>query len=874
MRTNEIGFKTIVIPHFQIHILLPTIDTLRSVRSSSSFLIFLSKLPTMKKSLTSLFLISIIVVNSRGQSVLYVSASGNDQWIGSNSLPLKTLEGAYDKLPATITTPWTIILKGGDGPIQVAKDNNPGFIWLEKSGTELNPINITSESCFAVLTRPLDVEQSPMIRLRDTNYITFSNIHFYKGITASVYFDNTDHSAIRSCKFSGDGLADSIGSTIIIGGNPYATESLKSTYNIIANNIFFDQNITGPKHQHQAIYLQGWSEYNTIFNNTVFDPPAYGIHFWHDNYRDNRAIYNILTQNISVGGGDRALAIGTWAPGENCVFIDTCGNPGTVINNSLSANYVYDALHTEAVYLGLELPISNYPSDSSEQNANFLYANKFPSDPYWLSYNVDRVKDRVIVGDFNRDGYEDDIAALYDNGNGTTNIHVWNTDPVSKTAFDYSGSNGWWYGSAYTAGQTTGRVISGDFDNDSVRDDIAAFYDYGNSLTQIHVWTSDGSKFTSVGAWWSNTGYYSGGYDANRITDRVVSGDFDGDGFFDDIAAFYDNGNSTTNLHLWSSNGSSFQYFWGAGWWGDNISYDVTKITGRVVAVDFNRDTLVNEIAAFYDLGNGNTRLDVWTLFPNTATYSPGKWTKVDGTFNANNLTGRVIAGKFNHDIYHDDIAGFYRNGAGQTVLDTWSSSGSIFSHNGSWWNSSEIGTGYEANNISFCVVSGDFNRDGKGNDITVFYDYKSNCGSLRTNVWRSTDTAFSSTNYTLGYPWLTPSPYIPTSSLTSGRIKSRSETHVITKAETEHLKENILNAYPNPTSKNVVIELHDTEGDEAELSIYSNLGKLVKFDSLSNSGTYLWDGTDNEGIKVKPGIYLIVVRKGRVNISTRIVME
>ena len=39
-------------------------------------------------------------------------------------------------------------------------------------------------------------------------------------------------------------------------------------------------------------------------------------------------------------------------------------------------------------------------------------------------------------------------------------------------------------------------------------------------------------------------------YDVNNITNRVVAGDFDGDGL-DDICAFYDYGNSLMKLWKW-----------------------------------------------------------------------------------------------------------------------------------------------------------------------------------------------------------------------------------------------------------------------------------------------------------------------------------
>ena len=64
-------------------------------------------------------------------------------------------------------------------------------------------------------------------------------------------------------------------------------------------------------------------------------------------------------------------------PNDDCDQADLqyCENPLTVNDNQISDNYVYDHLHSEAVYLGVNVPASNYPSNASEQNANILYSS-------------------------------------------------------------------------------------------------------------------------------------------------------------------------------------------------------------------------------------------------------------------------------------------------------------------------------------------------------------------------------------------------------------------------------------------------------------------------------------------------------------------
>ena len=219
----------------------------------------------------------------------------------------------------------------------------------------------------------------------------------------------------------------------------------------------------------------------------------------------------------------------------------------------------------------------------------------FPEDAKQIrNYDATKISNRTVVGDFDNDGKQDDIAGFYDYGNSETRIHVWKSN---NNIFEYmNGTSGWWSANGYNTNQIKG-VVTGDFDGDNYVDDIAVLYDYGNSETRIHVWKGQGSFFSYMG----NTGFWSViGYDANKVVGRVVSGDFDGDGRFDDIAAFYDYGNSQTRIHVWTGQNSYFYYTGATGFW--NITgYGANNITGRIVPGDFDNDGKFDDIAAFYD---------------------------------------------------------------------------------------------------------------------------------------------------------------------------------------------------------------------------------------------------------------------------------
>ncbi|MFV2022882.1 FG-GAP-like repeat-containing protein, partial [Micromonospora sp. LOL_023] len=100
-------------------------------------------------------------------------------------------------------------------------------------------------------------------------------------------------------------------------------------------------------------------------------------------------------------------------------------------------------------------------------------------------------------------------------------------------------------------------------------DDVVAFYDYGNSETRLWVFIANNSGGLNP----PTVAWYSGGpgtWDLTRT--RLVGGDFNGDGR-DDIGAFYDYGNNETRLWAFTANNSgsfnnpTMQYNSGPGNW-------------------------------------------------------------------------------------------------------------------------------------------------------------------------------------------------------------------------------------------------------------------------------------------------------------------
>lgn len=235
-----------------------------------------------------------------------------------------------------------------------------------------------------------------------------------------------------------------------------------------------------------------------------------------------------------------------------------------------------------------------------------------------IYYDLTKVNGRMVRGDFDNDGHIDDFILIYKTGASSMRFDLFQSNGASQPTFTQSTV---YTLDGYDPDKITGRVVSGDFDGDEKWDDIAVFYDYGNGETRIHTFRSNGNTFTyssSVG-WWNSTGY-----SADKITHRVVSGDFDHDGRVDDIAAFYDYGNGGTRIHVWISNGSSFTYQSSFGWW-NATGYSANKVTGRVISLNIDRDgNNYDDIAVFYDYGPGDYKLHVFESNGNSFEYSKG----------------------------------------------------------------------------------------------------------------------------------------------------------------------------------------------------------------------------------------------------------
>jgi len=458
-------------------------------------------------------------------------------------------------------------------------------------------------------------------------------------------------------------------------------------------------------------------------------------------------------------------------------------------------------------------------------------------------YDANKTSYRMVSGDFDRDGYEDDMAAFYHYGGTTSKLHVWESD---GSFFDFQGSNGWWSGTAYDATKTSGRVVSGDFDRDGFKDDIAAIYDYGNNHTRVHIWTSTGSSMTYAGVWWQS-GYGANGYNAAKITGRVTVGDFDRDGFEDDICMFYDYGNFTTQAHVLQSNGSSAFSF--GSWYNSGAgNFLAGAISYKVVTGDFDRDGYKDDVAAFYAYSGAQTKAFVWRS-TGSSFNSPQTWYNSGaGNFDGNKITGRVVSGDFDHDGYEDDITAFYEYSGSMTRAFVWRSTSTSFNSPLTWYNS---GSGnFNAQLISGKVTSGDFDRDGYNGDATGLYDY----GGLSTRAftWKSTSTTFLSPATT----WEICNP--------GGRIMNPETTGDIKELQAQ---DQSIKVYPNPS--NGVFTVSNGDSNIEKVEVLSIQGSLIRSVSMTDISEYEIN-LQNEA----KGTYIVKVYANNENYIEKVIVE
>lgn len=299
-----------------------------------------------------------------------------------------------------------------------------------------------------------------------------------------------------------------------------------------------------------------------------------------------------------------------------------------------------------------------------------------------------------------------------------------------------------WAASGFPLDRVGDRMVAGDFDGDG-DDDVATAMQMCDGTFRFHVWRAGSGSLAYQGdAGW----YTSGSFTLSRVGGRMVAGDFDGDGT-DDVAMFYRNGGSNAILHVWTGEGTRFAYR--GVWWEVASGYELNNVGDRFVAGDFDGDG-DDDVATAYQYGDGTFRFHVWRSNGSSFVYAGASGWYQSGTYSLAGVAGRLAAGDVSGDG-RDDVVMLRTNGTSGAMLWLWTSTGSSFALAPTRWS---VESGYGLSNVGDRFVVTDVNRDGRADAVTA---YQYGDGTFRYHVWTSSGTTFA---YGGAGGWYTSGPF------------------------------------------------------------------------------------------------------------------
>ena len=708
----------------------------------------------------------------------------------------KTLEDAYSQIEVNsenkITKSYIIELLGESVDVNI---NSTSIKWL-KSGTKEYSIKIISNSNTVVNK---EFPHRPAIKLQDVQNIHFRGITF-NNAKFGIRLVNADSCSISYCKFLvtnyGNDNANGGGAIELSGNcpdNSLISDCTTSDNNTISNNFIrlteeAFQEIGSPKSRAwHGIYLSN-STNNTVKYNTIDNAFGNGIHIWHEKVLNNNIKNNFSNLTISASDTLRArhnILIGkNWNWGYN--------------NASVSGNIIVD----------------NYINKDLSESISTLRVNT----GYESFSEISNLNNLVIHNKLTEEEGDDKNTA-------TNNVELF-YDFDGKKAIDplYFKEN-----------LDIIATLSGDFDGDGKKNEIAAFVKTGTNSSKIVLWKRDkiqGKYFLNfLGTWWE-----SNRFDATQIKDRLVVGDFTGDKRTD-IAGFRDlcNNNSSIVVFASSSQGKFKPDGYGYEWWKSN-DFNANQLTGRLVAGDFNGDGN-SDIAGFRDLGNNNSSIVVFTS--SQGEFNPDgddnfEWWR-SNNFDANQITGRLVTNDFTDDG-RVDIAGLRDLGNNNSSIVVFAtSSQKKFKPDGygyNWWESS---TGsFDANQV-LSILDLNIHLENE-NVIPDILAFRSLGNRYRTIGWYNTSPKFRNTNE-LGIPWLIGNE----NNTIAVALNHKVDNQNIIEKEKHDSNSLFLRNYPNPFNDETTIQFETVSEGIVEINVYFTSGQLAK--KILNK-------------KMKPGIY------------------
>ncbi|HEX6474222.1 MAG TPA: M23 family metallopeptidase, partial [Candidatus Limnocylindria bacterium] len=196
--------------------------------------------------------------------------------------------------------------------------------------------------------------------------------------------------------------------------------------------------------------------------------------------------------------------------------------------------------------------------------------------------HASRVDDRVLTGDFTNDGI-DDVAIVVQQRDGSFQLNVWSQgrDRVGSF-FDPAGRN--------SLDRNQGRIAVGDFDADGFTDDIAMAKATSSGRISLVRYLFDGPQSVTVSR-------QVVPLPSARVGDRMLVGDFTNDGT-DDVAFLIQQVDGSFQVKVWDAADAAAGVFFDPA-----FRYRLAANQGRLISGDFDADGYTDDIAMAERLG-------------------------------------------------------------------------------------------------------------------------------------------------------------------------------------------------------------------------------------------------------------------------------
>jgi hypothetical protein len=294
---------------------------------------------------------------------------------------------------------------------------------------------------------------------------------------------------------------------------------------------------------------------------------AFGAHLHYEQKHDAKepfSVYDATTQRMQL----QAMRLPVLGRGEAVAVMSlNCKGDGVPADLALQATGFADDLVAVRIAGSKALKIRRYLVDD---------ATEVMTSRERVSVRPARTADRVLTGDFTNDGV-DDIALVVQQRDGSFQIKVWSEGRYrvgSYTDPEYR----------YSLALNQGRMAAGDFDGDGFTDDIVMAKAIGSDRTRIVRFLFDGPEAVTVSRQTVNV-------PPARVADRMLVGDFTNDDV-DDIALVIQQVDGSIQVRVWSEADTAAGVYFDPRW-----QYTLGSNQGRLTTGDFDGDGYADDIA-------------------------------------------------------------------------------------------------------------------------------------------------------------------------------------------------------------------------------------------------------------------------------------